>query len=135
MKTFRLWSFILLGYFLSSIPAQAGCVVYKDRDFAGASFTLRSGESLQLGGAEIGSNSRTYYYRPKWNDQVSSFTVTADCKITLWEHAGVTGGTGASFVRSGKRVSYVGSGWNDKTSWVDCTCSRWWCRMPHWSFF
>ena len=124
MKTLRIWIFVLLGYFMNSIAAHAGCTVYQHRDFAGASFPLRGGESLQLGGAEIGSNFRTYYYRPKWNDQVSSFIVTSDCKITLWEHAGRTGGAGARFVRSGMRVSYMGSSWNDKTSWVDCTCSR-----------
>jgi hypothetical protein len=124
MKTLRIWIFVLVGSFLNSIPAHAGCTVYQHRDFSGAHFELGGGDSLQMGGPDIGSNFRTYYYRPKWNDQISSFKVTADCTITLWEHAGDRGGYGAKFVRSGRNVSYVGSNWDDQASAVDCTCRR-----------
>lgn len=107
---------------LNSAPAAAGCVIYEHRDFQGASWALESGEALQMGGAELGSNFQTIYYEPSWNDAVSSFSVTSDCKITLWEHVGSSGGAGHKFVRSGKNVYYIGSNWNDQVSWVDCTC-------------
>ena len=48
--------------FLNSAPALAGCVIYEHRDLGGASFALDSGESLQMGGAELGSNFQTIYY-------------------------------------------------------------------------
>jgi hypothetical protein len=113
---------VLACVVLNCAPAAAGCVVYEHRDFQGASWPLDSGESLQMGGAELGSNFRTIYYETSWNDAVSSFSVTSDCRITLWEHVGSSGGAGHKYVRSGKNVWYVGSAWNDVASWVDCTC-------------
>lgn len=107
---------------LNCAPAAAGCVIYEHRDLEGASYALDSSESVQMGGAELGSNFRTIYYETSWNDAVSSFSVTSDCTITLWEHVGTSGGAGAKFVRSGKNVWFMGSDWNDEVSWVDCTC-------------
>jgi len=107
---------------LNCAQAAAGCVIYEHRDLKGASFHLGSAESLQMGGEELGSNFRTIHYDTSWNDAVSSFTVTADCTITLWEHVGDSGGAGHKFVRSGKIVRYIGSAWNDEVSWVDCSC-------------
>ncbi len=114
----------LLSVALNCTPAAAagGCTVYEHRDLKGAKFNLSHAESMQMGGEEIGSNFRTYYYVPRWNDKISSFKVSSGCTITLWQHVGAYSGAGPRYVRSGKIVWYMGSAWNDQASWVDCSC-------------
>lgn len=124
MMKFIFVSTALASAVLNYTPAAAGCVIYEHRDLKGASYALDFGESLQMGGTEIGANFWTYYYDTSWNDVVSSFTVSFDCTITLWEHVGESSGAGAKFVRSGKVVWFIGSNWNDEVSWVDCSCRR-----------
>lgn len=112
-----------------SETAEARCVVYQHRDFKGASFALNDGDSLQMGGERCGrsvsdgSPRGQIRYNSSWNDQVSSFKVSPGCQITLWQHVKGCGGSGAHF-KSDSSYSYVGSKWNDITSWVDCWCKR-----------
>jgi hypothetical protein len=110
-------------------PASANCVVYQHRDFKGASYRLNDGDSLQMGGEPCGRTQShgtprgRMLYNRSWNDQVSSFRVGAGCTITLWQHVQGCRGGGAYF-RANQSHSYVGSRWNDQTSFVDCTCRR-----------
>jgi hypothetical protein len=62
-------------------------------------------------------------YNTTWNDQVSSFRVGNGCTITLWQHVQGCRGGGAHF-RANRSYSYVGSAWNDQTSFVECNCGR-----------
>lgn len=99
--------------------AQAGCTVYQHRDYGGSSWALDHNGTLQMAGerlchSQYGCND----YAPSWNDQISSFRVTAGCTIELSQH---THGGGAKMVRSNS-VKYVGGGWNDQASWVECYC-------------
>ncbi|MGH6814479.1 MAG: hypothetical protein ACREC6_02125 [Hyphomicrobiaceae bacterium] len=111
-----------------SAPAEAGCTVFQHRDFGGSSFHLAPGDSLQMAGEPCGrtqSHGRPrgrIHYHPSWNDQISSFKVTADCTITLWQHASGCGGSGARFVRTNRLVRYIGDNWNDQASHVECSC-------------
>lgn len=109
-------------------PVYAGCTVFQHRDFKGAKWHLGSGDELQVAGEPCGKSSShgssgEIYYQPSWNDQISSFKVTSGCTIRLWEHAGVCKGSGHKFT-SNRSYSYVGDRWNDKTSYVECWCSK-----------
>ena len=106
-------------------PAYAGCTVYQHRDYKGSHFYLGPGDRLQVAGERCGMSQShgtprgQYHYQPSWNDQVSSFKVTKGCVITLWQHAQGCGGGGTHF-RTDRSYTYVGSAWNDKTSFVEC---------------
>jgi hypothetical protein len=113
----------LLTLLPAGAQAQSGCIVYQHRDFGGAHWQMQPNSFMQMGGEPIGISRTKGYYRPDWNDQISSFKVFGGCTITLWEHVGRTGGAGHHF-RSNRSYSYVGGAWNDKTSWVDCNCPR-----------
>src|SRR5262245_19656118 len=106
-----------------SIAAEAGCQIYQHRDYRGSVLNLRGGDTLQVAGEPCGSTGSEgrRRYEPSWNDQVSSFKVTSGCTITLWENAKAFGGGGHHF-RSNTSYKYVGSAWNDKTSFVECSC-------------
>lgn len=121
---FMIKAIAVTGVFLAPVAAQAGCTIYEHRDFNGSQYGLNGGDTLQMGGEKCGSTSTIgrMLYNRTWNDKVSSFTVSKNCTITLWEHVKGCGGGGAQFVRSGKRVSYIGGNWNDKVSFVECYC-------------
>jgi len=106
----------------SSIAAEAGCTVYQHRDYKGSHFALGSREALQMAGERCGAtHDWRIHYSPSWNDQISSFRVTNGCTITLWEHASGCGGGGHHF-RTNRSYTYIGDAWNDKTSYVECSC-------------
>ncbi len=107
---------------LTASAAEAGCSVYQHRDYGGARWGLGSRDELQMGGGEpMGkTGDGRIYYQPSWNDQVSSLKVTPGCTLTLWQHAGTSGG-GATFTAN-KNYKYVGSSWNDQASWAYCYC-------------
>ena len=105
-----------------SVAAEAGCTVYQHRDYKGSHFALGSREALQMAGERCGTTGDwRIHYHPSWNDQISSFRVTNGCTITLWEHASGCGGGGHTF-RSNRSYTYIGDAWNDKTSYVECSC-------------
>jgi hypothetical protein len=104
--------------------AEWGCVLYQHRDFGGAYWVMVRNSFMQMGGGEpMGGTNLVGYYRPDWNDQVSSFSVNRSrgCQLTLWQHAG-TWGYGATFGPTSSSYSYVGSSWNDQASWAHCYC-------------
>jgi hypothetical protein len=113
----------------SSAMAQ-DCRVFQHRDYGGASWGLRAGEILAAlrdpGINQTCSHANcTIYWRPDWNDHVSSFRVKKGCTITLWQHVDGSRipprGYGAYF-RSNRSYRYVGSRWNDQASLVQCRC-------------
>ena len=127
MARYCLAAVVTLGAVLGAwSTAQAGCTVFQHRDFGGSSWALEDGEDLQMGGEQCGRSSShgrapQIYYEPSWNDQVSSF-IADGCTITLWQHVSGCGGGGARFVRTNKKVNYIGDSWNDQASWVECHC-------------
>ena len=102
--------------------AETGCILYQHRDYGGAHWAMARNSFMQMGGGEeIGATHMINYYRPDWNDQVSSFKVVGPrCTLTLYEHAG-TWGYGHTF-KSNVSYRYVGDRWNDKASWAVCSC-------------
>lgn len=120
----------LIAASFASIPARADsadCTVFQHRDYRGSYWHLSRGDILA--GVNdpdpgVGVNV-TIYWRPDWNDQISSFRVAPGCTITLWEHINQTGkpprGYGAQF-RTYKSYKYIGGSWNDKASMVTCGC-------------
>lgn len=110
-------------------PALAQCVVYQHRDYKGSSYRLNAGDTLQMGGERCGhtqshgTSRGRMLYNTTWNDQVSSFKVSAGCTITLWQHVQGCRGGGSHF-RANRSYTYVGSRWNDQTSFVECACRR-----------
>lgn len=112
---------------IAPAAAQSGCTVYQHRDYKGARWHLKPGDRLQVAGERCGSTQShgtqrgRYHYQPSWNDQVSSFKVAPGCTIVLWQHAKGCGGGGSHF-RANRSYTYVGSAWNDKTSFVECDC-------------
>jgi syncollin len=113
---------LAMAALLLQVPAnaQTGCILYQHSDYGGAHWSMAQNSFVQMGGEGVSHNNLTSYYRPDWNDQVSSFKVMPGCQLTLWEHAS-TWGYGARF-RSTRSYKYVGSRWNDKASWALCRC-------------
>jgi syncollin len=115
---------VVIASFLIPMPAGAdtGCILYQHRDYGGAYWYMARNSFMQMGGGEpMGATGMIDYYRPDWNDHVSSFRVVGPrCTMTLYQHAG-TWGYGARF-RSSRSYLYVGSSWNDQASWAVCSC-------------
>src|SRR5688572_23562523 len=113
----------------SATPAAANCIVYQHRDFKGSHYGLNDGDTLQMGGERCGHTQShgaprsRMLYNTTWNDQVSSFKVSNGCTVTLWQHIQGCRGGGAYF-RANRSYSYVGTRWNDQTSFVECNCGR-----------
>lgn len=122
---------IATGLSLAALPLAAqDCTVYEHRDYGGAKRGIDAGEVLAgLEDPGIGQSCShsncTIYWRPNWNDEISSFRVRKGCTITLSEH--IDGGRipprgyGGHF-RSSKSYRYVGDRWNDEASLVECSC-------------
>jgi len=125
----RSFLFALMMCVWSFEAAAQDCRVYQHRDYGGASWGLLSGELLAGINSNIGQSCShvncTIYWRPDWNDHISSFRVRRGCTITLWQHIDGSRvpprGYGAHF-RSNRSYRYVGSRWNDQTSLVECRC-------------
>jgi hypothetical protein len=121
-------AFTAIAACLAPVGAQADCTIYQHRDYGGVHWQMERNSFMQMGGGEeIGASvshgtAPTSYYRPDWNDQVSSFRVSGGCTIVLYQHAG-TWGYGATF-RSNRSYRYVGDRWNDQASWAECNCPR-----------
>ncbi|HKP69992.1 MAG TPA: hypothetical protein VJV05_11960 [Pyrinomonadaceae bacterium] len=129
MNTYKLLtSAVIFTVAALSIPAvaEAGCTIYEHRDYGGASFTLYDNDRIiMVQGESIGQTTNghggggfTHYYKPWWNDRVSSFRVTSGCTISLWEHIN----EGGARWRTYKTYKYVGDAWNDEVSEALCTC-------------
>lgn len=106
-------------------PAFAGCTVFQHRDFRGSHWGLDGGDWLMGACSEDqGSTSGgTGFCQPSWNDQISSYKVSRNCRAILFLHVINGSGGGSRFSRDfGVSVSYVGSAWNDQASWVQCIC-------------
>lgn len=102
------------------------CIVYQHRDFKGAYWRLNGGgRLLMIPNPNPGYSSTTnghgpkgvVYYRPDWNDQISSIRVDANCMLSLYEHAHQGG---RSMI--GKTTYYLGDKWNDIASDAFCNC-------------
>jgi hypothetical protein len=124
------FAFFVLATCAWSLGASAqDCRVFQHRDYGGASWGLLSGERLAGISSNIGQTCShvncTIFWRPDWNDHISSFRVRSGCTITLWQHIDGSRipprGYGAYF-RSNRSYRYVGSRWNDQASLVECRC-------------
>jgi hypothetical protein len=107
-------------------PTYAGCTVFEHRDWGGARFRLNDNNWLMMGACseDTGSTSGGHgYCRRNWNDRISSYRVTDNCKLTLWADANDYTPAGPIFSRDyGVGVLYVGDSWNDKASYASCSC-------------
>ena len=114
------------GLMLAPAVADAGCRIFQHRDYGGSGYTLGHldrmkmvrGESLGCTTNGHGGGCESTLYQPSWNDQVSSFKVTAGCTLTLWQHVN----EGGAYFRSSKSYKYVGDRWNDQASEAFCVC-------------
>ena len=108
------------------LSAEAACRIFQHRDFGGSGYTLHHfermkmvrGESLGCTTNGHGGGCESTTYSPSWNDHVSSFKITGNCTLTLWQHVNERG---ARF-RSSRSISYVGSAWNAEASEALCMC-------------
>ncbi len=82
-----------------------GCIAYENRDFQGATFTLRGNVNLQ-------------YVGDRWNDKISSFACRARCNMTFFEHRDFKGAH-----RTWATTQYVGDDWNDSISSLYVRCA------------
>jgi syncollin len=127
MKSIAARLLLAAGMMTAAAPAYAGCTVYEHINYGGAHWGLNGDDSLMMGaceeslGSTAGGNS---YCRRDWNDQISSYRVSGNCKVRLWSDAGAYDPAGSKFSRGyGVSVSYVGDSWNDEASWAACYCS------------
>jgi hypothetical protein len=126
MKSIAARLVLAAGVMTAAAPAYAGCTVFQHINYGGSHWSLNGNEWLMMGACEesVGSTSGgNGYCRRDWNDQISSYQVSSDCKIRLWSDAGDYNPAGARFSRPyGVSVSYVGDSWNDQASWAGCYC-------------
>jgi hypothetical protein len=99
------------------------CTLYEHRDYGGAHYTLRNGDVMYMvrnpdPGVGTSDAIHRFIYEPSWNDKLSSFKVQGGCTLTLWEHVN----RGGHHFSANKSYTFVGDGWNDKTSQADCSC-------------
>jgi hypothetical protein len=110
-------SAFLLAATLGTTPSvSAKCVLYEHRDFAGALLVLEENEHAKM----IHNRGDGYYYRPDWNDRISSYKMSANCTLFMWEHVDRKGWM---LTRTGQ-LDYIGDKRNDKVSEAKCSCSR-----------
>lgn len=114
---FSLASVLLTVASLGTITsASAKCILYEHRDFAGQSLFLQPNEHAKM----IENRGDGYYYRPDWNDRISSYKVGANCTLFMWEHVD---GRGWKLTRTGQ-LNYIGDRRNDKVSEAQCSCTK-----------
>lgn len=114
---FSLASVLLTVASLGTITsASAKCILYEHRDFAGQSLFLQPNEHAKM----IENRGDGYYYRPDWNDRISSYKVGANCTLFMWEHVD---GRGWKLTRTGQ-LNYIGDRRNEKVSEAQCSCTK-----------
>lgn len=121
----RLAAIIVAILAIQPVAAFANCTLYQHRDFGGARFVLGNGDTLFMKnnpnpGIGTTTNGHGYevFYNRSWNDQVSSFKVSAGCTLTLWKNHDYKGDRWAT----SQSYKYVGSRWNDEASTAQCLC-------------
>lgn len=102
----------------TTTSVSAGCRLYEHRDFAGEVLFLRDNEHVKM--VENRGEGLQYDYRPDWNDRISSYKMSANCTLFMWEHVD---GRGWKLTRTGQ-LDYIGDRRNDKVSEAQCACSR-----------
>ena len=95
--------------------ASAKCLLYEHRDFAGEVLVLQDNEHAKM----VDNRGDGYYYRPDWNDRISSYKVSANCTLYMWQHVD---GQGWKLTRTGQ-MDYIGDRRNDEVSEAFCSCS------------
>lgn len=107
---------LMAATFGTTASAQAKCLLYEHRDFAGEVLVLRDNEHAKM----VENRGDGYYYRPDWNDRISSYKVSANCTLFMWEHVD---GKGWKLTRTGQ-LGYISDRRNDEVSEALCACSR-----------
>lgn len=111
------------GVKFRAAPVQRTCTLYEHRDYGGAHYVLGNGTVMYMiqnpdPGIGVSDGIHNFIYEPSWNDKLSSFKVQGGCTLTLWEHVN----HGGHHFTSNRSYTWVGDGWNDKTSQADCSC-------------
>jgi hypothetical protein len=127
MKNLLLGTAITLSLVFAPAAAQAGCTLYEHRDYGGASWYLGNLETMvMVDGEDLGCTTNghgggcmSYIYEGSWNDVLSSFELSYDCHIVLYEHIDEGGARWETY----DSYYYVGSGWNDEVSEAQCWCA------------
>ncbi len=107
---------LLAATLAATTPLSAKCRLYEDRNFGGQILVLEENEHAKM----IRNRGDGYYYRPDWNDRISSYKMSANCTLFMWEHVD---GKGWKLTRTGQ-LDYIGDKRNDKVSEAKCSCSR-----------
>lgn len=92
---------------LMTVNAMAGCTIYKNKKYMGASIEMAAGQ-------EISSFDR------KWDNEISSLKVSPGCTLTVWRSDDFKG-KNKEFTDS---LEYIGNSWNDIISSVKCSCQQ-----------
>lgn len=127
MKNLLIGTAVSLSLVFAPAAAQAGCTLYEHRDYGGASWYLGDMEAIvMVDGEDLGCTTNGHGdgcwstdYEGSWNDVLSSFKVSYDCEVTLWEHVNQGGARWHTY----KSYYYVGDSWNDVVSEAECVCS------------
>lgn len=114
--------FFVAAFAAQPLAAFAGCTFYQHDFHRGSSWRLANNERMiMVRGQDVGTTNGSWtYFRPEWNDKISSFKLEAGCTITLWEHADARGRR----LETDKTYFSLGGRWNDRASDVSCRCRR-----------
>jgi hypothetical protein len=91
--------------FAAAPSAEAGCSVYEDRDFLGATLTIEDNQSL----AHLGS----------LNDRISSIVISPGCLLIAYADPEFAGAV--TTFSAGKHPT-LPDGWDDQISSARCNC-------------
>ena len=105
--------------------ALAECIFFEHANFGGARLVISNQERIKMVRGESfacqasdGSACPTELYRPQWNDRISSYKVSRNCTLRMWEHVNAGGWM---LTRVGD-PPYIGDRRNDKVSEALCNC-------------
>lgn len=107
---------LIAATFGTTTSVSARCLLYEHRDFAGDLLVLKDNEHAKM----VVNRGDGYYYRPDWNDRISSYKFSANCRLFMWEHVD---GKGWKLTRTGQ-MDYIGDRRNDEVSEAQCACTR-----------
>ena len=101
----RLGAILIVAMIASASSAEAACLMFEHRDFAGASLTIDGNRGL----AQLGT----------LNDRVSSIKVAAQCLLVAYTDAQFAG---AMTTFSPGQHAALPEGWDDRISSARCNC-------------
>ena len=98
---------VTLAVLLIAANAMAGCTIYKNKNFLGASKDIAAGQEISV-------------FERGWDNQITSVKVSSGCQLTVWQKKDFKG----KKQEFAENAQNVGNRWNDIASSAKCSCQQ-----------